>query len=138
MHDEEACTIGTDRFMAEYLANETRSCSGAAVTPAAAAQCWYADRQTIFYSNFVGGWLGLLASPELLCFSRLWYDYQPGIWAHRWGDQQYWCNALGLVTYGPQDWVSLQDLRDRIFCHARARFPKSTVDRMRRARTAAS
>jgi hypothetical protein len=122
-YDADECTIGSDVFKEEYLRNESARC-GRAVAPIAGRERWWKDRRTILAGNFLGGWLGLFASPQLLHFSRQWHTYSPGMWEHRWGDQQYWCGALGLVTRGPAEWSNLYSWRDRYFCHAGSCDPK--------------
>ena len=50
-----------------------------------------------FGSCFVGGWLGLLQSPQFLSYAQFWWTW-PGGWTHRWGDQQFWTHALAVCN----------------------------------------
>ena len=76
----------------------------AAVAYMRAAEC--ADglvaRQTLtrriqWRSCFVGGWLGLLQSPQALAYAQFWWAW-PGGWLHRWGDQELWPLLLDIVN----------------------------------------
>lgn len=52
----------------------------------------------VFTSEFVGGWLGFFTAPEVLLYGLVWENYPNGIWAYRWGDQQFWKSAVGSST----------------------------------------
>jgi hypothetical protein len=54
----------------------------------------------VFTSEFVGGWLGFFTAPEVLLYGLVWENYPNGIWAYRWGDQQFWKSAVGLFDDG--------------------------------------
>ena len=48
-------------------------------------------------SCFVGSWLGLLQSPQVLAYAQFWWAW-PGGWLHRWGDQELWPLMLDIVN----------------------------------------
>lgn len=87
------------------------------VVAAAEDTTWWVTEKMAFYGNFVAGWLGFWASPEVMHFSAAWYAHPRGQWVHRWTDQQFWHRALGLVSVGPEAWVDLSRWRHRFFCH---------------------
>ena len=54
----------------------------------------------MFTSEFVGGWLGFFTAPEVLLYGLVWDSFPNGMWAYRWGDQQFWKSAVGLFDDG--------------------------------------
>ena len=76
----------------------------AAVTYMRSAECaaGLVKRQNLeqriqWRSCFVGGWLGLLQSPQVLAYAQFWWAW-PGGWLHRWGDQELWPLMLDVVN----------------------------------------
>ena len=55
------------------------------------------ERRIQWRSCFVGGWLGLLQSPQVLAYAQFWWAW-PGGWLHRWGDQELWPLMLDIVN----------------------------------------
>ena len=55
------------------------------------------NRRIQWRSCFVGGWLGLLQSPQALAYAQFWWAW-PGGWLHRWGDQELWPLLLDIVN----------------------------------------
>lgn len=52
-----------------------------------------------YFSNLVGGWLGLWQSPQMIQYLQHWWNWPTG-WragSTRWTDQQFWPNALWLA-----------------------------------------
>ena len=74
---------------------------------------------TVYYGNFVIGWLGLFTSPEALAFSM--YHWRNG-WEHPWTDQTFWHYALlaTRATHLVHDASFLR--RDGFFQHRRDAF----------------
>jgi|SaaInlV_125m_DNA_1040241.scaffolds.fasta_scaffold04232_4 hypothetical protein len=54
-------------------------------------------RRIQWRSCFVGGWLGLLQSPQVLAYAQFWWAW-PGGWLHRWGDQELWPLMLDIAN----------------------------------------
>ena len=67
------------------------------------------ERRVQWGSCFVGGWLGLLQSPQVLAYAQFWWAW-PGGWLHRWGDQELWPLMLDVVNESHRV-VNAADLR---------------------------
>jgi hypothetical protein len=113
-HDPPEMVKGVATVRNDFLAAERRRCGGR-VYPRAVGQPFYEDPSSTFYGNFIGGWLGFLTSPEVAAFGKLW-NASPFIWKRRWGDQQFWCQALGLFHNGSR-LLDLSHWRNRLFWH---------------------
>lgn len=61
---------------------------------------WWQNDSYIYLSEFVGGWLGMYTSPELMEYGRMWNYFPYAMWTWRWGDQQFWTKANGLFDDG--------------------------------------
>ncbi|BDA44630.1 hypothetical protein COCOBI_06-1070 [Coccomyxa sp. Obi] len=61
---------------------------------------WWTNDSYIYLSEFVGGWLGMYTSPELMEYARIWNYYPYSMWTWRWGDQQFWTKANGMFDDG--------------------------------------
>jgi len=107
---------GVDTARNEYLLKEQSRC-GAMVYPRALGQPFFENTRNVFYGNFIGGWLGFLTSPEVTAFGKLWKS-STMLWKHRWGDQQFWCQALGLFHNGSR-LLNLSSWRNRLFLHSK-------------------
>jgi hypothetical protein len=90
-----------------YLNLQSAGC-GRLLRAHAEGEPWFEDDTAIYFSEFVGGWLGLYSSPELLEYARVWNYWPDGMWEWRWGDQQFWTKANGLFDDGSGiiDWSS--------------------------------
>ncbi len=82
-----------------FLHSESELC-GRSLAAAAADAPWWTNDTVIYLSEFVGGWLGMYTSPELLEYGRIWNYYDSAMWKLRWGDQQFWTKANGLFDDG--------------------------------------
>ena len=99
-HDPWSCTgPALGESVQLYVDMESALC-GRLLRPAAFDKQWFQNDTYIYYSEFVGGWLGLYASPELLQYARIWDNMPGGMWTWRWGDQQFWTKANGLFDDG--------------------------------------
>ena len=67
------------------------------------------ERRVQWRSCFVGGWLGLLQSPQVLAYAQFWWAW-PGGWLHRWGDQELWPLMLDVANESHRV-VNAADLR---------------------------
>ena len=76
----------------------------------------WSSPHTIYYGNFIIGWLGLFTSPEVLDFSD--HHWKNG-WEYRWTDQTFWQYAL-LATHATTSIYDASYLRkERLFVHGR-------------------
>lgn len=88
---ESACGLTLDDATAAYL--RAAECGDAATEAATGASF----PRFFYYSNVMGGWLGLFRSPQLMAYAQHWWSW-PGGWWSRWGDQQFWPHALHVVA----------------------------------------
>merc|ERR1719320_1143965 len=93
----DSCQRGLNDFVESYLQNETRVC-GYRPVPFASDKNWWKLQSAAWYANFMVFWLGAFQSPEFLHFGYTMKNFDEGVWDAGWGDQQFWTNALGLVT----------------------------------------
>jgi hypothetical protein len=82
-----------------FLNVESELC-GRLLNATAHDEDWWTNDTVIYLSEFVGGWLGLYTSPELLEYGRIWNYYENAMWKWRWGDQQFWTKANGMFDDG--------------------------------------
>lgn len=112
--DHAVCAVNLNHAVSSFLSSESSLCQRSLV--AVRNDDVFKDETSIYYSNFMGGWLGLFTSPEMLHFSNFWYNYEPGMWEHRWGDQQFWTKAVGLF-HMKERVMSLEEYRNQYFKH---------------------
>lgn len=112
--EDPSCAINLNHAISSFLGFESSLCERSLV--AVRNDDEFKNETTMYYSNFIGGWLGLFTSPEMLHFSNFWYNYEPGMWEHRWGDQQFWTKAVGLF-HTKERVISLEEYRNEYFKH---------------------
>jgi hypothetical protein len=118
MHDPKPITRGLREVRNDFMAHERSRCR-APVRPRARGAAFFEDVSSAFYGNFIGGWLGFFTSPEVLAFGHHWYN-ATDLWRNRWGDQQFWCQAIGLFHNGSRT-LDLTHWRDSLFWHGRCK-----------------
>ncbi|KAK9908408.1 hypothetical protein WJX75_007462 [Coccomyxa subellipsoidea] len=82
-----------------FMDTESDLC-GRPLHAAAQDKIWWRNDSYIYLSEFVGGWLGMYTSPELMEYGRIWNYYPYSMWTWRWGDQQFWTKANGMFDDG--------------------------------------
>ena len=97
--DPPAFAKSSKATMQQYVALQSLRC-GYPVAPVSQGERWFERETTVWFGNFIGIWLGLLQSPEIMAFAHTFTHVDMGkrVFLNRWTDQQYWPKAFGLAA----------------------------------------
>ena len=100
------------------MAQDLLNCTAAYIATAGCAHLQpeaMPDKDTVFYGNVIGGWLGLWQSPQALTYNLHWWTWAQG-WllppgSHGWGDQQFWPHAVWVLGVPDEQVLDLTSWR---------------------------